>query len=83
VVKLAQFSTGGVAHYCIGGNTDLMNKSEEELMALFYKAKLQAETAMPHSVDYDFALQAIESITRVLVFKMKMMRIENKPRFTP
>jgi len=62
---------------------DLMNKSEEELMALFCKAKLQAETAMPHSVDYDFALQAIESITRVLVFKMKMMKIKNKPRFTP
>jgi len=62
---------------------DLMNKSEEELMALFYKAKLQAETARPYSVDHDFALQAIESITRVLIFKMKMMNIENKPRFTP
>jgi len=23
VVKLAQFSTGGVAHYCIGGNNQL------------------------------------------------------------
>lgn len=62
---------------------DLMNKSEEELMALFYKAKLQAETAKPHSVDHNFAMQAIEAITRVMIYKMKIANIENKPRFTP
>jgi len=59
---------------------DLMNQSEEELTALFYKARLQAETVMPHSVDHDFALQAIESIRKVLVFKLKIEKTHN-PEF--
>jgi hypothetical protein len=35
VVKLAQFSTGGVAHYCIGGNTQIKKHRKGAIYCVF------------------------------------------------
>lgn len=58
--------------------SELMNKSEMELDALFLEAVNILETTRPDSLEHHMALHLIETIVRVLFIKIKEQEQSNQ-----